>query len=91
MVCGLVCVTEGPIKGLAVTDAGSLSCKHILHLVAPSSKKDWCKLIKAGLQEAEDMGLASLAMPALGTGAARASIRNLYLCNLRSPSSLLFG
>ena len=66
--CLLVFVSEKPIQHLAVTGAGSLKCRHIFHLVAVHKKKDWCRTVNICLGKAEDMGLRSIAMPALGTG-----------------------
>ncbi|XP_025094887.1 poly [ADP-ribose] polymerase 14-like isoform X2 [Pomacea canaliculata] len=53
-----------------VTAAHNLKCKHIVHLDALFYRQlsDWEKAYTAVLQEADKIGLSSLAVPALGTG-----------------------
>ena len=68
----------GCATGSAVmTSAGSLSCKHVIHAVAPfySGKHDDAALLRSAyttaLRLAADRGLRSIAFPSLGTGAYR--------------------
>ena len=53
-------------QGIAVTDAGNLPCKHIIHLKA--GHKSWKDMVYNVLREAESRQYKSVAMPALGTG-----------------------
>ena len=57
-------------KGVAVTpvEASSLYCGIIIHVSADRFKHDWQRGILTILHTAEAEGLASVALPALGTG-----------------------
>ena len=57
-----------PVKTLAVTTAGKLQVKHIIHVVAASTKAEWTTAAQACLRQAESMRLTSISLPALGTG-----------------------
>ncbi len=54
--------------GVAITGAGNLPCKHVIHLDAPSDLGQWQKLIHHALKKADLKGIESVAFPALGTG-----------------------
>jgi len=62
--------------GVAVTGAGNLKCKYIIHLATPEKLylgnapegKAWQERIFNCLKEAEHMKLTSVAFPLLGTG-----------------------
>ena len=55
-------------RNITHTKAYQLKSKMILHINAEEFSADWKAGIKLCLQEAEDLGIQSLAMPALGTG-----------------------
>ena len=52
--------------GIAVTSAGNLPSKYIIHLEA--GHKSWKEMVFSALKEAESKMFTSVAMPALGTG-----------------------
>ena len=54
--------------GIAVTKAGRLQCKNIIHVTMPRDVEDWKKQVESCLYTAEENKLSSIAMPALGTG-----------------------
>jgi len=61
--------------GIAVTSAGDLPCRHIIHLATPlayekkaPSSKEWEERIIKCLEKVESMGVRSIAFPVLGTG-----------------------
>ena len=55
--------------GLAITDAGRLNCKRIIHINAPSENtEEWKDIIIRFLRMADKHKIKSLSMPALGTG-----------------------
>ncbi|XP_076460377.1 protein mono-ADP-ribosyltransferase PARP14-like [Babylonia areolata] len=56
-------------RGITHTKAYKMKSRVILHLNSERFSKDWGEAIKLCLQEAEQLGVMSLAMPALGTGA----------------------
>ncbi|XP_013401660.1 poly [ADP-ribose] polymerase 14 isoform X2 [Lingula anatina] len=60
-----------PRSGIVVTTAGDLPSKYIIHLVMPVQffGSPWKKAITKCLERAEDMEMASICFPALGTGA----------------------
>ena len=57
-------------NGIAVTTAGSLSVKHVIHLDVNEmrTKNVWKGGILRCLEEADKLGLSSVSFPALGTG-----------------------
>lgn len=62
-----------PVGGAVVTAAGSLPCRWVIHAVGPvwGEGDEEAKLRRAvgsALARAEELGLASLALPALSTG-----------------------
>ncbi len=77
---------KGPVSHAepAYTSAGNLPCKHVIHAVGPVWGMDraderLATAIFASLRTAENLGLSSLALPALSTGtfrfpAARAAV-----------------
>ncbi|KAI8490328.1 positive regulation of interleukin-4-mediated signaling pathway, partial [Branchiostoma belcheri] len=68
-------VARGGMKGgIAVTGAGKLECKKIIHAAAPDKATDWKKVIINCLQTADSLGLRSIAFPALGTGVLQESV-----------------
>ncbi|XP_070211847.1 protein mono-ADP-ribosyltransferase PARP14-like [Littorina saxatilis] len=55
--------------GVVVTRVDGLaSCRHVIHVSADRFKGDWTEGILAVLRLAEEEGIRSVAMPALGTG-----------------------
>lgn len=83
---------EQPLGACVVTGAGALSARHVLHAVS-GWKEASCigRALQRVLLAADELGLTSLAIPALGTGQARvaleASARDLA-ANLRWYVSL---
>jgi len=62
-----------PVGGAVVTTAGTLPCRFVIHAVGPvwGEGDEEAKLRRAvgsALARAEDLGLASLALPAISTG-----------------------
>ena len=55
-------------NGVAVTRAGNIGCKYIIHLEAADDSGDWMTVIRRGLVEAEKLQLSSISYPLLGTG-----------------------
>ncbi|KAI0233129.1 hypothetical protein LSAT2_016611 [Lamellibrachia satsuma] len=55
-------------NGIAVTGAGNLRCRFIIH-VDMHKKADWNNTIRAVLLEAASLEVESIAIPAIGTGA----------------------
>ena len=53
--------------GIAVTKAGDLPCKNIIHVIMPSAVDDLKKVVESCLYTAEDKQFSSIALPALGT------------------------
>lgn len=54
-------------EGCVVTRAGSLRCKHVIHIDAQSSHS-WKSKIKKCLEAANNLELSSVTFPAVGTG-----------------------
>lgn len=57
----------------AMTGAGRLSCRYVLHAVGPvwgegDEDRKLASAVRGALQAAEELGLTSLAMPAISTG-----------------------
>ena len=55
-------------KGAAITGAGNLKCKHIIHVDAPDNPEDWKNRITNSLRLAENNHITPISFPALGTG-----------------------
>lgn len=53
---------------LIVTGAGRLMCKHVVHMKARTSERDWVESIMKCLEVIEMLGHNSVSFPALGTG-----------------------
>ncbi len=69
------CDKNGPISlgEVAVTGAGNLNAKYILHaasmdLDSPSTEESLYDAVKNSLLTAEELGVKSIAIPAIGTG-----------------------
>ena len=71
------------IFDIFVTDAGDLNCKKVIHIVMPFKENDrynndlkeaFCKVI----DKAIELGLKSIAIPKIGTGANGYSINDIY-------------
>lgn len=54
--------------GVVVTSGGSLSCKHIIQMVGPSTTAGITASIEKVLQLCEDKTCAKVSIPAIGTG-----------------------
>jgi O-acetyl-ADP-ribose deacetylase (regulator of RNase III) len=54
--------------GVVMTKAGRLRSSNIIHAVAASNASSWMDVIFACLEMAESKKLASIALPAQGTG-----------------------
>ncbi|KAL3863575.1 hypothetical protein ACJMK2_005326 [Sinanodonta woodiana] len=55
-------------NGFAITRAGRLPCKRIIHMVAKDKREDWEDMIKQVLCQADKLTYQSVSFPALGTG-----------------------
>lgn len=55
-------------EGMVVTRPGKLMCQNIIHVRARNSMGGWADTIKRCLIVSEQLGLTSVAFPALGTG-----------------------
>ncbi|KAK3600834.1 hypothetical protein CHS0354_014195 [Potamilus streckersoni] len=64
----LIKVGDLKTNGFAITRAGSLPCKRIIHLVAQDKKEDWKNMIEHVLCQADKLSFKSVSFPALGTG-----------------------
>ena len=62
-------LTHGKVIVTGPGRAGGLKCKKILHILAPNTPGGPVKTIGAVLQRANEEGLRSVALPAIGTGA----------------------
>ncbi|KAL8607981.1 hypothetical protein ACOMHN_005536 [Nucella lapillus] len=56
-------------RGITHTKAHNMKSRVIIHINSEKYSNDWTDAIKLCLQEAETLGVQTLAMPALGTGA----------------------
>ena len=68
-------------NGIAVTTAGNLPSKCIIHLATPTTydsqgatSKDWEQRIIKCLEETETMKMKSITFPLLGTGNSRLAV-----------------
>ena len=61
-------LTHGKVIVTGPGRTGGLKCKKILHIRAPSKPRGLVKTIGAILQRANEEGLRSVALPAIGTG-----------------------
>jgi O-acetyl-ADP-ribose deacetylase (regulator of RNase III) len=62
-----------PVGGAAVTGAGRLRCRWVIHAVGPvwgegEEERKLRRAVESALARAEELGLVSLAMPAISTG-----------------------
>lgn len=62
-----------PVGGVAVTTAGNLPCGHVIHAVGPQmgegdEDRKLRQATQSSLDMAEEMGLRSVAFPAISTG-----------------------
>ncbi|KAM4626869.1 protein mono-ADP-ribosyltransferase PARP15-like [Discoglossus pictus] len=65
-----------PNDGLAVTGAGKLKCKKIIHVVGPKHTAAIVTSLQKVLQQCEKDGLNTIAIPAVGTGQACIDIQS---------------
>jgi O-acetyl-ADP-ribose deacetylase (regulator of RNase III) len=66
-------VAPVPVGGAAVTTAGSLPCRYVIHAVGPrwGEGDEEAKLrsaVRSSLDRAAELGLVSVALPAISTG-----------------------
>uniref|UniRef100_H2Z3A2 Poly [ADP-ribose] polymerase n=1 Tax=Ciona savignyi TaxID=51511 RepID=H2Z3A2_CIOSA len=61
---------SGPVntQEMRITNAGSLQCRYVCHIVTPNSIKDIGSILVKVFQNVDRLGITSLAIPALGTG-----------------------
>lgn len=91
-----------PVGGVAVTSAGNLKAKYIIHAVGPvfgdpEGDSKLALAIKSSLNKAEELGLRSIAFPAISTGvygypyqrAARIMAETIKNYNYRSISKVI--
>lgn len=52
--------------GIAVTKAGNLNTKNIIHIDTKYKTKEWLQPVEKCLKKAEEMGITSVAFPTLG-------------------------
>jgi len=62
-----------PVGGVAVTTAGRLKAKYVIHAVGPrygepEGDAKLASAVRASLEKAEELGLRSIALPAISTG-----------------------
>jgi O-acetyl-ADP-ribose deacetylase len=62
-----------PVGGAAVTGAGRLACRHVIHAVGPvwgegDEEAKLRRAVRSALARAEELGLASVSVPAISTG-----------------------
>ncbi len=63
-----------PVGGVAVTGAGRLKAKYVVHAVGPvfgdpEGDAKLASAVRSSLEKAEELGLKSIALPAISTGA----------------------
>lgn len=63
----VLCVAEMK-DGIAVTEAGRLSCHYVIHVNASTNLSAWKDIMKKALKEAESRSIGSISFPVLGTG-----------------------
>lgn len=54
--------------GVAVTEAGRLPCRYVIHVNASNFLSAWKDIMKKALKEAETLKIDSISFPVLGTG-----------------------
>ncbi|XP_066276881.1 protein mono-ADP-ribosyltransferase PARP14-like isoform X2 [Branchiostoma lanceolatum] len=69
-----------PISGVAVTGAGNLRCKHVIHVAPGDDIYTLKEQFRNVLRLAEEMELKSISLPALGTGSARIETTQAASC-----------
>ncbi|XP_078669744.1 protein mono-ADP-ribosyltransferase PARP14-like isoform X2 [Branchiostoma floridae x Branchiostoma belcheri] len=69
-----------PISGVAVTGAGNLRCKHVIHVAPGDDIYTLKEQFRNVLRLAEEMELKSISFPALGTGSARIETTQAASC-----------
>ncbi len=62
-----------PVGGVAVTSAGRLKAKYVIHAVGPiygdpEGDTKLASAVRSSLEKAEELGLRSIALPAISTG-----------------------
>jgi O-acetyl-ADP-ribose deacetylase (regulator of RNase III) len=62
-----------PVGGAVVTGAGRLPCRYVIHAVGPrwgegDEEAKLRRAVQSALAQAEELGVASLGMPAISTG-----------------------
>ena len=66
-------VAPVPVGGAAVTGSGRLPCRHVIHAVGPvwgegDEREKLESAVTSALARAEELGITSVAMPAISTG-----------------------
>ena len=79
--------------GIAVTSAGNLPSRCIIHLANPPAhdrkgptSKDWQQRITKCMEETESMKMQSIAFPLLGTGKSHSAVRIISFHKLQIAS-----
>jgi O-acetyl-ADP-ribose deacetylase (regulator of RNase III) len=62
-----------PVGGAVATTAGKLPCRWVIHAVGPrwgegDEEAKLCSAVRASLDQAQQLGVSSLALPAISTG-----------------------
>ncbi|CAK8690930.1 unnamed protein product [Clavelina lepadiformis] len=65
---------------IRVTAGYNLLCKYVIHLLTPSSLDNFAQLIKSALDNAELLGVASVALPTLGAGGLGLDVNGVASC-----------
>ncbi|XP_056390405.1 protein mono-ADP-ribosyltransferase PARP15-like isoform X2 [Hyla sarda] len=78
--------TSGSIQpdGVAITSGGELESKRIMHIIGPTRVPDYEPSIDRILLECHKNGFTSLALPAIGTGAAGVNVEESIKAILKS-------